>query len=58
MVLDHHIRQFPTRTYLHIPENYYYYFYDSEDVWMPSGSLSSQPGVSNETQAALRLTTL
>ena len=30
----------------------------SEDVWMPYGSLSSQPGVSNVTQAALRLTTL
>ena len=32
--------------------------YDSEDVWMPYGSLSSQPGASNVTQAALRLTTL
>ena len=37
---------------------YYYYCYDSEDVWMPHGSLSSQPGASNVTQAALRLTTL
>ena len=33
-------------------------YYDSEDVWMPYGSLSSQPGASNVTQAALRLTTL
>ena len=31
---------------------YYYYYYDSENVWMPYGSLSSQPGVSNVTQAA------
>jgi len=38
--------------------HYYYYYYDSEDVWMPYGSLSSQPGASNVTQAALRLTTL
>ena len=48
---------------------YYYYYllifyllllllYDSEDVWMPYGSLSSQPGASNVIQAALRLTTL
>ena len=36
----------------------YHYYYDSEDVWMPYGSLSSQPGASNVTQAALRLTTL
>ena len=39
-------------------ENNNYYYYDSEDVWMPYGSLSSQPGASNVTQAALRLTTL
>ena len=32
-------------------------YYDSEDVWMPYGSLSSQPGASNVTQAALKLTT-
>ncbi|KAK2551763.1 N-alpha-acetyltransferase 20 [Acropora cervicornis] len=31
---------------------------ENEDVWMPYGSLSSQPGASNVTQAALRLTTL
>ena len=31
---------------------YYYYYYDSEDVWMPYGSLSSKAGASNITQAA------
>ena len=35
-----------------------HYYYDSEDVWMPYGSLSSQSGASNVTQATLRLTTL
>ena len=33
-------------------------YYDSEDVWMPYGSLSSLRGASNGTQVALRLTTL
>ena len=37
---------------------YTFTYYGSKDVWMPYGSLSSQPGASNVTQAALRLTTL
>ena len=43
-------RSFVSFILLQLSNNNYYY--DSEDVWMPYGSLSSQPGASNVAQAA------